>query len=228
MFLSRIPGNRDLRLHMTSEVIDVGDDAYASSTDFLGLPRIQDGNADGIARIALGAYEFSADTDSDGIYDYLDDDDDNDGVLGIDDCADTVPGVAYAAEPVGNTVRLDMGIGGARLSWQRSPHALVFNVYRGRVIPGQAWSYDMVCLDPETPDLESFDPESAPAGTAFFYLVSAENACGESYAGLDWQGLETYPSPTCGAIGGDADSDGIWDAGDNCPHTPNPEQLLRR
>ena len=82
----------------------------------------------------------------------------------------------------------------------------------------------MVCLDPETPELESFDPESAPVETAFYYLVSAENACGESYAGIDWQDVEIYPSPSCGVVGGDEDSDGVWDAGDNCPLTPNADQ----
>jgi len=81
-FVSRVPGARDLRLTAASPLVDVGDDLASGATvDFLATPRIQDGNGDELARIDLGAYEFARDGDGDGTPDWLDPDDDNDGVL---------------------------------------------------------------------------------------------------------------------------------------------------
>ena len=81
LFVSRAAGMRDLRLQPASPVIDVGDNAQATSLDLLGAPRVQDGNGDFVDVVDLGAYERSPDTDSDGTPDYLDTDDDNDGIL---------------------------------------------------------------------------------------------------------------------------------------------------
>ena len=62
MFLSRIPGNRDLHLHPSSPVIDIGDDSEIPTTDLDGNPRMQDGDLDGSSRVDMGAYEFTPDT----------------------------------------------------------------------------------------------------------------------------------------------------------------------
>ena len=82
----------------------------------------------------------------------------------------------------------------------------------------------MTCLDSGTPEIQAYDPETPPAGTAFYYLVSAANACSESYAGLDSDGSETYPSPACDDGSGDSDGDGVLDPADNCVFTANPDQ----
>jgi len=81
-YVSRVPGARDLQLTAASPVIDIGDNAATISVlDLLGVPRALDGDADEIATVDLGAYEFQRDSDNDGTVDWQDPDDDNDGVL---------------------------------------------------------------------------------------------------------------------------------------------------
>ncbi|MDH3785712.1 MAG: thrombospondin type 3 repeat-containing protein, partial [Acidobacteriota bacterium] len=223
-FLSRIPGNRDLRLDITSGVIDQGDDTGVSATDILGFPRIQDGDVDGIARVDMGAYEFTRDTDGDGDPDYSDPDDDGDGVPDGSDCAPAFAGIQLPPEPIGNTMTADGGIGGVRFTWQRSLFGPVANAYRGTVDIGSGWNYDLTCLTSETTGLQAFDPETPPQGKVFYYLVAAVNACGESRAGIDSNSVEIFASPTCDPQGNDEDGDGVMDTADNCPATPNSDQ----
>jgi len=67
--------NGDCRLQAGSPCIDAGSNAFVTAdTDLPGAPRVQG------AAVDMGAYEFPADTDGDGVPDYLDEDDDNDGV----------------------------------------------------------------------------------------------------------------------------------------------------
>src|SRR6185369_12653960 len=57
-FISRAPVTLNLRLLATSALIDAGDDTEAPALDLDGVPRVQDGNANGQTRIDLGAYEL--------------------------------------------------------------------------------------------------------------------------------------------------------------------------
>jgi hypothetical protein len=69
------PANGDYSLQSGSPCIDAGSGACVTAdTDLAGNPRIQG------AAVDMGAYEFLADTDGDGVPDNLDADDDNDGV----------------------------------------------------------------------------------------------------------------------------------------------------
>jgi hypothetical protein len=225
LFLSRIPGNRDLRLAANSPAIDRGDNTSVPATDLDGVPRVQDGDVDQVAQVDLGAYEFTPDTDGDGTPDYADVDDDDDGVPDASDCAPFSRGVNQPAQPVGNDLLVDEGASmSAELSWQRPPFALTFNVYRGTIVAEQPWDYDLICLETETPDTTAWDPQTPPLGTTFFYLVSAENACGETQAGEATGPTPVFGSPICMPAGGDSDADGVPDTADNCLDTPNPMQ----
>ena len=223
-FISRTPGDRNLRLRAGSPVIDAGFTAYAPLVDFDGGPRVLDGNANQVANIDLGAFEFIGDTDGDGTSDHIDTDDDNDGVLDVADCAPTVPGIFSPPSPVGSTLQVDTGPGGAELVWQPSPLGLVYNVYRGIIEFQQPWSYDLECLLSSTPGTVAQDPETPPQGTVFYYLVAAANACAETRAGIG-SGGEVYASPSCSAADGDADGDGLIDRRDNCPFDADPSGL---
>jgi len=228
LFASRVPGLRDLHLLAGSGAIDTGDNVTAmaaSATDLDGTPRILDGNGDSIAVVDLGAYEFILDSDGDGDPDYLDPDDDNDGVLDGADCAPTFKGVVSPPLPVGATVRIDIGAGGASITWEKSVNGLVSNIYRGSVTAGVAWTYDLECLLSETPFPETVDNATPPLGTAFYYLVSAVSECGESEAHSDSGATPIFASPSCTpASTADTDGDGVPDRSDNCPLLYNPGQ----
>lgn len=228
LFASRVPGSRDLHVLQGSDLIDAGDNVTAmaaSATDLNGTPRILDGQGNAIEMVDLGAYEFILDSDGDGDPDYLDPDDDNDGVLDGVDCAPTFKGVASPPLPVGATVQLDIGNSGAAITWEKSVNGLVSNVYRGSITAGVPWSYDLECLSSETPFTEVADNATPPLGTAFYYLVSAVNECGESEAHSDSGGAAIFASPACTPIStADTDGDGVPDRRDNCPLLYNPDQ----
>jgi len=224
LFVDRTPGSRDLHLLAGSGAIDAGFTAYAPLVDFDGNPRVIDGNANQVASIDMGAFEFILDSDGDGVPDYLDADDDDDGVPDVADCAQAVPGIFDPPMPVGSTLQVDAGPGGAALSWQASTLGLVYNVYRGVIQFGQPWSYDLPCFLSSTPNTTAEDPETPPQGTVFYYLVSAANACEETRAGIG-SGGEVHASPACAAADGDADGDGIIDRQDSCPFDADPSAL---
>jgi hypothetical protein len=227
VFISRVPGARDMHVAPGSAIIDAGDNvaaAAASSTDLDGFPRILDGTSSGVSTVDLGSYELVVDTDGDGDPDYIDTDDDNDGVLDGADCAPTLSGVLALPSPVGPTVTVDKGTAGAGINWQKSINGLVSNVYRGSIGSG-AWSYDLACLTVETPYTESVDNLTPPLGTVLYYLVSAVNACGESEAHSDSDGIQLFASPSCSPPStADTDGDTVPDREDNCPLVYNPNQ----
>ena len=161
------------------------------------------------------------DSDGDGPGDACDPDDDNDGVEDGSDCAPFDRGVSDVAGPVGFTLRMDDS-GGARLRWLRGYQGHTSNVYRGNLGPGETWAYDESCLFAETPDTTWTDPEVPVAGSGFFYLVGADNACGESRIGRDGQGADLIPAESCPPAGRETDGDGVADLSDNCPLEPNP------
>jgi hypothetical protein len=224
-FVDRTPGSRDLRLLPASGAIDTGDmTQILPLTDIIGFPREQDGDLDRTLRVDIGAYEYTPDTDGDGTPDYADSDDDDDGLPDTLDCAPFDAGVRQAPQTIGPTLLADRDAQGVRLSWVKSQFGLTSNVYRGQIVQGQAWSYALTCFDAENPGNESSDPETPPLGTAFYYLVSAKNACLETEAGVDSSGAPVFAAPACGPAGGDQDGDGIGDPADNCTLTANPGQ----
>ena len=104
----------------------------------------------------------------------------------------------------------------------------LFNVFRGSKHAGSGWSYNQSCIDTGVSGLSVTDPLDPPPGTVFYYLVSrVEGHCGESVLGRASLAAVSQDVPTAGQCPGpavDKDGDGVEDALDNCPDTPNADQ----
>ncbi len=208
----------DLRLLATSPAVDAGTNVPApgvsvSVLDLDGQPRIQDGNNDATPIVDLGAYEFQI-PDCDG-----------DGVPNALDCAPCLATIQTVPGPVGPTLRVGLGPP-TSLTWTRIAQANVYNAYRGSRSIGIPFSYNHVCLENASPDLQSQDTANPPVGTAYYYLVSGVNVCLEGCLGLTPPpGACEIPNPfPCTVPTADSDGDGVNDINDNCPLTANAVQ----
>jgi hypothetical protein len=161
------------------------------------------------------------DADGDAACDVGDPDDDNDGASDTQDCSPLGRGVSEVAGPVGPTLFMGKWAGGSDLFWSRGYQGHVTNVYRGTLPVGVPWSYPQVCLDAEQPGTSTLDSDVPPDGTAYAYLVSAVNACGESSLALPSGGGEVFAASPCPSLHRDSDGDGVLDVEDNCPLVPN-------
>jgi PKD repeat protein len=179
---------------------------------------------DGVDRCPCVVNPNQEDADGDGAGDACDADDDNDGVADGLDCAPLAPGVCAPPEPIGDTLRLE-GRGVATLRWSRSRGGLTSNIYRGSLAPTGPRVRNETCFDSEEPAEQTSDAENPEVGFAFYYLVSARNACGESPAGSDSQGKPIVPAAPCAGAGRDSDQDGRPDVEDNCPLAPDASQI---
>jgi hypothetical protein len=155
------------------------------------------------------------DTDGDGGGDACDDDDDGDGVADDDDCAPLAAGIASAPAPVGDSLRVERD----GIEWQPAAQGLLANAYRAA-----SGNTSFACLTAGIAGGSLSDTEIPAAGQAFFYLVTAVNACGESHAGQNSDGFSRAIAEPCALEPGDGDGDGVDDAIDNCPATANPSQ----
>jgi PKD repeat protein len=150
-----------------------------------------DGTSDGADRCPCVFDPGQQDTDQDGAGDACDPDDDGDGLLDELDCA--------PLDPVNNTPPGDVGSSlvlgpeNDAIAWTPVLMATTYNVYRGSLAPGGPFTYDHACLEVQSPDPASADPESPAEGWGFYYLVNARNACGEGPLGSDSAG---GPIPT--------------------------------
>jgi hypothetical protein len=158
-----------------------------------------DGDADGDGRVLpadncpRAANADQADADRDGVGDACDNclaefnpdqlDADRDGVGDTCPRCDPPPEVAH-----------DLQFSDAvTLVWSPAAGAASYSAYRG-AIDGGAWNADQACLEASLA-APSFSDAATPArGSAFFYLVSGRNACGEGPLGFDSTG-SARPSP---------------------------------
>lgn len=197
-FVNRAAG--DYRLAAASACVDAGTNAWASagSDDRDGAPRIQDGNGDSVAVTDLGAFEFSPDFDGDGTPDWLDEDDDGDGVSDGDDCAPLDPSAWTVAREVAALV-LAGGLP-TELSWTTQAPDLRYDVAGGVVseMRGSGGVSGAACLsnDQATASWSDARPNPVPA-EGYYYLVRAQNSCGAGTWGRASSGPERSPSPGC-------------------------------
>ena len=215
--------NEDFHLQPTSPAIDTGTNTGVSQYDIDGHQRVQDGNADGTATADMGAYEFLP-LDSDG-----------DGVPNALDCAPTVAFVQGPPGEIGPTIR-GAGSASTNYSWLRIPQVNAYNVYRGTITSGAAFTYNQTCFETASPDRATVDPGMPAVGTAFFYFVSGVNSCNsgsgggsEGPLGFSNPGAIGSPAPrpnqhACLFSNADTDGDGLANVDDNCPTVANPTQ----
>ncbi|HEX4824178.1 MAG TPA: thrombospondin type 3 repeat-containing protein [Candidatus Polarisedimenticolaceae bacterium] len=133
--------------------------------------------------------------------------------------------VVNGSQPVGDTVLVSQGLSGTAITWSAETEPGPFNVYRGSLTTGSAWSYNQVCfayLDPATTVTDTAVP--AP-GMVFYYLVTRdEGTCTESSLGQESNGSQRPNDAYCPQPAPDDDADGVPNVADNCPTIYNPSQ----
>jgi hypothetical protein len=90
-----------------------------------------------------------------------------------------------------------------------------------------AWSDTLACLVPESPGSSFTDTANPPRGSAFFYVITGTNRCGEGTAGSASNGQPRPIPSSCAPQGLDTDVDSVRDLDDDCPLLANPNQLDR-
>ncbi|MBI4160962.1 MAG: putative metal-binding motif-containing protein, partial [Acidobacteria bacterium] len=162
------------------------------------------------------------DNDCDGTVDEGFEDSDGDGAADCVDCAPLVNSVIQIPSPEDDSLRL--GPAPERISWLRSPHANVTNLYRGAVPAGDRFAFNHACLVPELPQREYLDLSPAALGELVYYLIEPTNSCGRAGIGTGSDG-SSRPNPSpCPSPGNDTDLDGVPDIDDGCPLQGNPAQ----
>jgi hypothetical protein len=211
-----------------SPVIEAGDNTVTALADYDGAPRVQDKDYNGTATVDMGAFEYQPDFDGDGTADYLDADDDNDGVPDASDCAALTRAISQPPDRVSNSLRLSKAGLTATLKWLHAYQAPTYNVYRGTFGGGLPFAYNETCFDTENTTRSVDDIGQPSPGSGFYYIVGSRNACGESAAvTAETNGQNPQhrtPSPTCTTANRNTDGDTPRDLGDNCPQVTNATQ----
>ncbi|MBP1611991.1 MAG: cartilage oligomeric matrix protein, partial [Acidobacteria bacterium] len=134
------------------------------------------------------------------------------------DCAPADP-AAFAAP---DTVAAGLVAAADRVtfSWPASAGAAVYALYKGRIPPGQPFSYRHTCFARDLAAPEAGDDRVPVPGEVFYYLAAAANCFGESDLGPDATGAARPGPDGCP----DADADGVADLLDVCPEVSDPGQ----
>ncbi|HEV8699662.1 MAG TPA: MopE-related protein [Candidatus Polarisedimenticolia bacterium] len=169
--------------------------------------------------------EGGPDSDGDGIPDCLDPDDDNDRVPDGTDCAPLVNSVSAVPGEVGQTVRAVPGPPQGSYTWTPIVQANVHNVYRSVWDRRSGnWNDTLGCLYSEAIGNRFSETANPPAGSAFYYVITGVNRCGEGPAGFSSTGQPRLIPIQCVHLGLDTDGDTIQDWDDDCPLVSNASQ----
>jgi hypothetical protein len=171
---------------------DCNDD---NDAEFPGNPEVCDGfdnNCDGTND------EGFVDTDGDTLADCVDPDDDNDGVLDVDDCDPLDPGVGAApAEVVGVVLQ---GGSPTQLIWLDQGVGTVYDVAGGTIadlVQDQGADAALCLGDDEALPIFVDTRPDPPSGTGYYYLVRSQNQCGIGPYGEATSGAPRLPVVDC-------------------------------
>ncbi|PYT11360.1 MAG: hypothetical protein DMF51_15730 [Acidobacteria bacterium] len=158
------------------------------------------------------------DTDADGLADCVDPDDDNDLVPDGSYCAPLVNSVSAVPGEVGPTLHVVAGAPRGTFTWTPIVQANVDDVYRStwNHVSGSL-SAGLACLVAETTATRFTDSSNPPIGSAFYYVISGTNTCGEGTAGSGTNGQPLLIPSHCVPQNLDTDGDGVHDIDDGCP-----------
>ena len=111
----------------------------------------------------------------------------------VGDACDSCP--TGAPTPVGASLR--PGSIRDEWAWDPSAGAEAWDVRRGEVAPGAAFSYNQTCLEYASADTLSTDPSSPQPGAYFYYLVAGRNPCGTGALGAASDGSPRPEGAPC-------------------------------
>jgi len=80
------------------------------------------------------------------------------------------------------------------VEWPAAADASRYQLYKGRIPPGQPFSYRHTCFALDLPEPRAPDPLEPVPGEVFYYLAAADNCFGEGPLGFDSSGV-TRPGP---------------------------------
>ncbi len=156
-------------------------------------------NSDGDARgdacdnCPYASNQDQADCDNDGLGNACDPDDDDDGIPDDMDCRPCDATQWSVPDAVGDTARWSSR---DTMSWTVVAQSKHYNVSRGSRNAGGAFAYNHTCFENASADASTTDTNNPAVGAYYYYLVSAEDDCGESGLGTASNGTERpNPSP---------------------------------
>ena len=134
-----------------------------------------------------------ADFDVDGAGDACDADDDDDGVPDSSDCQQydaTIWSVPDSTSTEFAWTAHDT------MTWTAVSQAAEYDVHRGTIPAAGGISYDHTCFDPATAVTSATDGSTPSSGSAWYYVMLAQNVCGEGTLGDDSDGFaRPVPAP---------------------------------